>query len=75
MFSNLINKYKEYKASNANKPKKICSCYNVSNQDIINAINNGCSSINDVRRTTKAGTACGKCNSSVEYLTYKSLKK
>lgn len=74
MFSKVIKKYKNFKFRNSNKPKKICSCYNISNHDIINALNNGCSSINDIRKTTKAGTACGKCNSSVEYEVYKSLK-
>lgn len=74
MFSKLIKKYKEYKMVSSNKPKKICSCYNVSNHDIINVLNNGCNGINEVRKTTKAGTACGKCNSSVEYEIYKSLK-
>lgn len=67
MFNNLINKY--------NKKKKICSCYNVSNHDIISAINNGCSNINDVIKDTKAGTACGKCMDSLEYKVYKILKK
>lgn len=74
MFNKLIKRYKKYKLINLNKPKKICSCYNVTNNDIIEAINNGCNGINDIRKTIKAGTACGKCNSSVEYEVYKSLK-
>lgn len=75
MFSKLIKKYKKFKIVNSNKPKKICSCYNVSNYDIMDALNNGCSGINDIRKTTKAGTACGKCNASLEYEVYKALKK
>lgn len=75
MLRKLINKYKEYKIINSNKPKEICSCYNVTNHDIINAINSGCTGISDVRKTTKAGTACGKCNSSIEYEVCKELKK
>ena len=71
MFSKLIKKHKKI---NFNKPKKVCYCYNISNYDIINAVNNGCSGINDIRKTTKAGTACGKCNSNVEFETYKALK-
>ena len=75
MFRKLIKKYKEYKIVNSNKPKKVCSCYNVSNHDIMKALNNGCSGRKEVRKSTKAGTACGKCNSSVEYEIYKALKK
>lgn len=74
MFNKLIKKYKEFKICNSKKCKEICSCYNVSNHDIVEAINNGCSNISDIRTTTKAGTACGKCNSSVEYEVYKALK-
>lgn len=75
MFSKLIKKYKKFKTLNSNKQKKICSCYNISNYDIMDALNNGCSGINDIRKTTKAGTACGKCNASLEYEVYKALKK
>ena len=75
MFSKVIKKYKEYKLKNSNKSKKICSCYNISSNDIIEALNSGCSGISDIRKTTKAGTACGKCNSYVEYVFYKALKK
>ena len=74
MFNKLIKKYKKFKLENSNKTKEICSCYSVTNHDIMDALNNGCHGINDIRKTTKAGTACGKCNSSVEYLVYKSLK-
>lgn len=75
MFNNLIKKYKEYKKVNLSKNKEICTCHNVTKHDITDAINKGCTGINDVRKTTKAGTACGKCNSSVEYYVYKELKK
>jgi len=75
VFTKLISKYKKFKIINYRKPKKICSCYNISNHDITDAINNGCRGINDIRKTTKAGTACGKCNASLEYEVYKALKK
>ncbi|MEW9078787.1 (2Fe-2S)-binding protein [Terrisporobacter glycolicus] len=75
MFSKLIKKNKKFKIINSNKPKKICSCYNIYNYDIMDALNNGCRGINDIRKTTKAGTACGKCNASLEYEVYRALKK
>ena len=67
MFSKLIRRY--------NKNKKVCSCYNISKYDIISAINNGYSNINDIIKVTKAGTACGKCMDSLEYEVYRVLKK
>ena len=67
MFNKLMNKYKKH--------KKICSCYNISNYDILAAINNGCRGIDDIKKATKAGTACGKCNNSLKYEVHKALKK
>ncbi|MBR7887862.1 nitrite reductase large subunit NirB [Marinomonas sp. A79] len=39
----------------------ICSCHNVSKQDIHDAVCNGALSVADVKGTTKAGTGCGGC--------------
>ena len=39
----------------------ICSCYNVSKGDIIDAIDGGCCSVGDVKGATSAGTGCGGC--------------
>ncbi|MEG0857167.1 MAG: (2Fe-2S)-binding protein [Terrisporobacter sp.] len=75
MIKKLVDKYKEYKKIKESTPQKVCKCYNVSNHDIKNAIENGCTGISHVRSVTKAGTACGKCNSSVESIVYKAIKK
>lgn len=75
MLSKIMNKFKEYKKIKEITPQKVCKCYNVNSHDIKNAIENGCTCIRDVRATTKAGTACGKCNSSVESIVYKAIKK
>ncbi len=39
----------------------ICSCHNVSKQDISDAVCNGALSVGDVKGVTKAGTGCGGC--------------
>ena len=39
----------------------ICSCHNVSKQDISEAVCSGALSVGDVKGITKAGTGCGGC--------------
>jgi len=39
----------------------ICSCHNVSKQDISNAVGKGALSVGDVKGVTKAATGCGGC--------------
>jgi nitrite reductase (NADH) large subunit len=39
----------------------ICSCEAVSKLDICNAVNNGATNIEDMKKCTKAGTGCGGC--------------
>ncbi len=39
----------------------ICSCHNVSKQDIADAVCNGALSVGDVKSVTKAATGCGGC--------------
>ena len=39
----------------------ICSCHNVSKGDIVNAIDDGCLSVADIKGCTKAATGCGGC--------------
>ncbi|MDF2891830.1 MAG: domain protein (2Fe-2S)-binding domain protein [Clostridia bacterium] len=41
--------------------KIVCGCFNVTEQDIKNAINNGPKSFEEVQATTKVGTGCGGC--------------
>lgn len=40
---------------------QLCSCYDVSKGDIINAVEGGCCTMADVKATTEAGTGCGGC--------------
>ena len=39
----------------------ICSCYNVSKANICEAIAGGCSSVDELKKTTSAATGCGGC--------------
>ncbi|WP_121356603.1 nitrite reductase large subunit NirB [Flavisolibacter nicotianae] len=39
----------------------ICSCENVSKGDICNAVNDGCETVDAIKKCTKAGTGCGGC--------------
>ncbi len=39
----------------------ICSCHNVTKDDIISSIDQGACTINDVKTCTKASTGCGGC--------------
>jgi len=40
---------------------QICSCYDVSKEKIISAINSGCHTVAAIKAQTKAGTGCGGC--------------
>ncbi len=40
----------------------ICSCHNVSKQNICDSIASGCCSLGDVKTATKASTGCGGCS-------------
>lgn len=40
---------------------QLCSCYDVSKGDIIQAIEAGCCTVSDVKASTQAGTGCGGC--------------
>jgi len=40
---------------------QICSCYDVSKGDIIQAVEAGCCTVSDVKASTQAGTGCGGC--------------
>lgn len=45
--------------------KTVCNCYNVTIQDIADAIHNGASDLDQVKEVTSASTCCGACE---EYL-------
>ena len=40
---------------------QICSCFDVSKGDIIQAVNKGCHTVAALKAETKAGTGCGGC--------------
>lgn len=75
MLNKLLDKYNSYKNNKQKTPCTVCRCYDVNSNDILDAVNQGCTDINEVRKTTRAGTACGKCNASVERYVCKALKK
>ncbi|MBO3443345.1 MULTISPECIES: (2Fe-2S)-binding protein [Clostridia] len=52
---------------------RICGCFNVTVKDIKDAKLKGCMSVDDVRRETKFGEACGRCKSKAELTVLKVL--
>lgn len=56
------------KPKNSPKDRVVCFCYNVSEQTIIQAIRNGCTSLMDIRRETYASTGCAGCSEEVKKL-------
>ncbi len=40
---------------------QLCSCYDVSKGDIVDAVEGGCCTMADIKATTEAGTGCGGC--------------
>lgn len=40
---------------------QLCSCYDVSKGDIIQAVESGCCTMADIKAETQAGTGCGGC--------------
>ena len=41
--------------------KNVCTCRNVSIDDVLNAVNNGADTVEKVGETTGAGTGCRRC--------------
>lgn len=46
--------------------KKVCFCKQVNYSDIKEAISKGATNVDDVKKSTGAGSACGRCCSSIE---------
>jgi bacterioferritin-associated ferredoxin len=46
--------------------KTVCNCYNVTIQDVKDAIDKGAANLDEVKEATSAATCCGACE---EYLT------
>lgn len=58
----IISKIKRLKGENRmDNNKVVCGCFNVTVQDLNNAIKNGAKSFDDVQAATKVGTGCGNC--------------
>ncbi|MEB3767816.1 nitrite reductase large subunit NirB [Acinetobacter sp. MD2] len=53
----------------------ICSCNNVSKQDLCEAISAGATSIGSLKKCTKAATACGGCSALVTQVLKSELKR
>ncbi|MBA6233330.1 MULTISPECIES: nitrate reductase [unclassified Colwellia] len=52
------------------KGKQICSCYNIGEKAIINAIKTGCDSVEKLGKNLKCGTNCGSCKSELSALVH-----
>jgi NAD(P)H-nitrite reductase large subunit len=62
MFNSILSKlFKSNKTNNTQTSKVVCGCFNVTEQDIKDAVKNGASSFEDVQKITKVGTGCGAC--------------
>ncbi|MGN0306495.1 MAG: (2Fe-2S)-binding protein [Lachnospiraceae bacterium] len=57
-----------------NPKKVICPCYDVTKGDIICALERGATCFKEVKKCTKAGTACGKCKGKAKKFTKKMLQ-
>jgi NAD(P)H-nitrite reductase large subunit len=69
MIKSIISMIKKLKGEQEmNNNKVVCGCFNVTEQDIKNAINNGAKSYQEVQDITKVGTGCGGCVVSSEAL-------
>ena len=53
----------------------VCGCFNLTVQDLKNAIENGAKSFEEVQSVTNVGTGCGECVDSVKALVNELLGK
>lgn len=44
-----------------NERKVVCGCYNVKEDTIVELINDGINTVEEIGEVTKAGTGCGRC--------------
>ena len=58
-----------------NTDKVICGCLNITEKRIINAVENGATTIEEVAKVTKATTICGSCKESVQEVIDKAKPK
>lgn len=57
-----------------NSKERICGCFNITVDDIISAKQNGCKSVEEIVKVTKAGRACGRCKEKAELTIIKVLQ-
>lgn len=69
MIKSIISIIKKLKGEDKMENNKVvCGCYNVTVQDLNNAVKNGSKSYKEVQAITKVGTGCGACVASTEAL-------
>ena len=56
------------KSKKGPRERIVCFCYSVLEQTIVEAIQNGCTSLMDVRRETYASTGCAGCSEEIKKL-------
>jgi NAD(P)H-nitrite reductase large subunit len=62
MLKSIISKFIKSKEENKEGNNKVvCGCFNITEQDLKNAIQNGANSFEEVQAITKVGTGCGNC--------------
>lgn len=57
------------------KIKYVCSCRKVTFDDLENAVNQGCSTVEEVVEKTKASTVCGRCAKDVKEISDHFIKR
>lgn len=69
MIKSIISKIRNLRGSNKMENNNVvCGCFNVTKEDLNNAIKNGAKSFEEVQVITKVGTGCGKCTDGVKTL-------
>ncbi len=64
---NALSKYFHEEVAASKKDKMICTCFSVTEKQIINAIKeNGLKTLDEVTNYTKAGGACGHCKGAIQ---------
>lgn len=48
--------------------EELCHCRMISTNDVVSSIRQGCQTISEVGRVTKAGTGCGACHKTIQTL-------
>lgn len=54
--------------------KLVCVCNFITEKEILSVVEEGASSLEDIKLFTGAGTSCGKCHPAIIQLLSKSLK-